>query len=119
MEIGYKLKKIRELRNYSQEYLAEKIGISQVAYSKIESGRTKLGFDRLREIAGVLEVDPIMLLSFDESVVFNHCHQSGSHVYNYNGLTDDKIAAFETRISSLESHVLKILDQQHKKETGG
>jgi transcriptional regulator with XRE-family HTH domain len=36
MELGTKIKKIRELRNLTQEYLADQLGISQPAYSKLE-----------------------------------------------------------------------------------
>jgi len=64
------------LRNYSQEYLADRLGISQVSYSRIEKGQTKLDLERMQQIAAVLEVDPMMLLSFDESFVFNNCTQS-------------------------------------------
>lgn len=36
--IGYKIKSIRELKNLTQEYMAEKLDISQAAYSKLEKG---------------------------------------------------------------------------------
>jgi len=34
----------------------------------------------MQQIAGVLEVDPVMLLSFDEGFVFNNCSQQGNKV---------------------------------------
>ena len=40
--IGNKIKNIRELKNLTQEYLAEKLDISQAAYSKMEKGDTKI-----------------------------------------------------------------------------
>ena len=40
--IGYKIKNIRELKNFTQEYMAEKLDISQAAYSKMEKGDTKI-----------------------------------------------------------------------------
>jgi transcriptional regulator with XRE-family HTH domain len=57
----------REYRNYTQEYLAAKLEISQNAYSKIELGYTKITVERLFQIADVLgfavgellDVDPI------------------------------------------------------------
>jgi transcriptional regulator with XRE-family HTH domain len=42
MEIGYKLLLLRKKNNYSQEYIAENIGISQSTYSRLESDRTIL-----------------------------------------------------------------------------
>lgn len=40
--IGNKIKNIRELKNFTQEYMAEKLDISQAAYSKLEKGDIKV-----------------------------------------------------------------------------
>ncbi len=58
-----KLKKIREERHYTQEYIAKKLGISIRAYSKIERGETQLTINRLKEISTILNVSPFELLS--------------------------------------------------------
>ncbi|MDQ8004425.1 MAG: helix-turn-helix transcriptional regulator [Pedobacter sp.] len=55
--IALKIRKVREYKNFSQEYLASKIGISQNAYSKIELGYSKITLDRLFHIAKLLDVD--------------------------------------------------------------
>jgi transcriptional regulator with XRE-family HTH domain len=47
----------RLIRNYSQEYLALKLDISQNAYSKIELGHTRVTIERLIRIAQILEVN--------------------------------------------------------------
>ena len=43
---GDKIRMIRELRDFSQEYVAEKLGIRQNSYSKIENNQTKLNIQR-------------------------------------------------------------------------
>jgi len=53
----------REQRNYTQEYLAAKLDISQNAYSKIELGYTKITIERLFQIADVLEYDVTELIN--------------------------------------------------------
>ncbi len=45
----------RETMNYTQAYVAGKLGISQNAYSKIESGQTNFTVRRLYEIVHILE----------------------------------------------------------------
>ncbi|MGE6218617.1 helix-turn-helix domain-containing protein [Nubsella zeaxanthinifaciens] len=60
--IALRIRKVREYKNYSQEYLAKKIGISQNAYSKIELGYSKITLDRLFHIAKLLDVDTNELL---------------------------------------------------------
>ncbi|GAA4308547.1 hypothetical protein GCM10023149_02510 [Mucilaginibacter gynuensis] len=51
------IKSMRLHRNYTQEYIAYKLGISQNAYSKIELNYTRITVDRLFHIAEILEVD--------------------------------------------------------------
>jgi len=52
----------RLYRNYSQDYLGQKLNISQNAYSKLECGYTKVSFEKLLMIAEVLNVDVAELL---------------------------------------------------------
>ncbi|WP_316799250.1 helix-turn-helix transcriptional regulator [Pedobacter frigidisoli] len=59
------IRKIREYRDYTQDYLAAKLKISQNAYSKIELGYSKLTVDRLFQIASILEVEVAYLLTLN------------------------------------------------------
>ena len=63
--IAAKIRTKREKKNYTQEYLAYKLSISQNAYSKIELGYTKITLERLFQIAEILEIDVISLLHLD------------------------------------------------------
>ncbi|HVX27090.1 MAG TPA: helix-turn-helix transcriptional regulator [Parafilimonas sp.] len=53
--ITSKMRSRRETMNYTQAYVAGKLGISQNAYSKIESGQTNFTVRRLYEIVHILE----------------------------------------------------------------
>lgn len=95
--LGLKIRKVRELRNYSQNYVADKLLMSQSNYSDIESGKAKISDQRLSQIATVLEVDPEIIKSFSENVVFNSCTQSGySNTYHINPI--EKIDALYNEI---------------------
>ncbi|MGF1925683.1 MAG: helix-turn-helix domain-containing protein [Bacteroidia bacterium] len=63
--VAANIRKVREYRNYTQDYLAAKLEISQNAYSKIELGYSKITLDRLFHIAIILEVAVMELLQFD------------------------------------------------------
>jgi transcriptional regulator with XRE-family HTH domain len=63
--VASNIRKIREFRNYTQDYLAAKIGISQNAYSKIELGYSKITLDRLFHIAIILDIESTQLISLD------------------------------------------------------
>jgi transcriptional regulator with XRE-family HTH domain len=62
---GLVIKKYREMRNYSQKYVASKMGLSQNAYSKIENNITGLTVHHVKELSRILEV-PIADLLKDE-----------------------------------------------------
>jgi transcriptional regulator with XRE-family HTH domain len=62
--VAANIRKIRESKNYTQDYLAVKLGISQNAYSKIELGYSKLALDRLLHICSILETEVMDLFSF-------------------------------------------------------
>ena len=68
--IGRKISRIRELRGMKQETLAEALGISQQAVSKIEQSETIEG-DKLEQIAKVLGVTKEAIENFSEETVFN------------------------------------------------
>ncbi|MBB5635705.1 transcriptional regulator with XRE-family HTH domain [Pedobacter cryoconitis] len=75
--VAANIRKIREFRNYTQDYLAAKLAISQNAYSKIELGYSKLTVERLFQIAAVLDVKVMQLIVVDHS-----------HGVNLNQLTE-------------------------------
>lgn len=103
-----KLKQLRELKNFTQEYMAQQLGLSTRAYSKIESGETQLTINRLNEIAAILEVDPVQALGFDHQNVFNNYGtQEGNIGLNQTITISDKlIEQYESRIRHLEDEIL-------------
>ena len=55
-KIGEKIRKYRKAKGFSQEQLAEKVGISVTHMSHIETGNTKLSLQVLIDLANQLEV---------------------------------------------------------------
>lgn len=123
--IGYKIKNIRELKNFTQEYMAEKLDISQAAYSKMEKGDTKISQDKLNKIAEILEVNPDDITDFDNKKVlnsFNNVKGSNNGIITYNKkdmilirqLYEDKVALLEKLLQKSEEEVkhLKALLQK-------
>jgi transcriptional regulator with XRE-family HTH domain len=111
--IGDKVKKLRELKGYKQEYMAEKLSISQQSYSNLESGKMDVPFSKIEQIADLFGMRVEDMVSFDEKVVFNlnaqhtSAFNSGS-VQNNNfpeklqQLYEDKIRLLEEKIAWLE-----------------
>jgi len=68
--LGEKIRKIRNLKGYSQEYVADRLKISQSAYSAIETNKTELDIGRMKQIAEILEIDFLELISSDKGIFF-------------------------------------------------
>ena len=89
MNIGDKIRKVRELKGYKQEYVAGKLGLSVTAYGNIERNESSLSFERLEEIAQVLEVAVQDILNIPEQLNIhsvNNAHQVG---FNQNTTIND------------------------------
>lgn len=52
-----KIKRMRESKGYSQEYMAFKLQIQQSTYHKLESGKTRLKLVHFLKILETLEID--------------------------------------------------------------
>lgn len=120
MLLGNKIKKVRELKNFTQEYVAEQLGMSQSGYSKLEAGETDVSFSRIEQVATVLGLTINDLLNFDEKVVFNISNNNterGANGIVYNqGLSevekklyDEKIEQLEKEVAYLKSVIDKLL----------
>ena len=57
MQIGDYIKFWRETRNYTEDYMASELGISQSAYSKLEKGKIKIDAERLFRISVILNIN--------------------------------------------------------------
>ena len=75
------IEKIRKDKDYSHEYMAFQIGISQAAYSKLINNRTKLTVERLYQIAEILEVKVTQLLDIESQINFTQNNKDNSVGY--------------------------------------
>ncbi|MES2379357.1 MAG: helix-turn-helix transcriptional regulator [Bacteroidota bacterium] len=80
MDVDAQLKNVadnikeRRIRlHLSQSYMARALGITQNAYSKIETAKTKMSLERLYEIAEILNVKPKQLIA--SNIITMHSHR--------------------------------------------
>ena len=109
-----KIKQIRELKNITQEYVAQKLGLSTRAYSKIESGETQLTINRLNEISAIFEIDPMEILGFDDAKIFNINNSTGNNGYNNIFFPEKLVLQYEETIQALKEQIqlLKLLQDK-------
>lgn len=73
--MGRKVRGVRELRGKKQETMADELGISQQAVSKLEQSE-HIEDETLEKIAGVLGVSIEAIKNFNEEAVFNQLHNT-------------------------------------------
>ncbi len=67
---------LRTSKGYSQSYMAQRLAISQKAYSYLESGRSKMDLIRFLKIIYITESDPLVILKeITEPGSISHEHE--------------------------------------------
>lgn len=69
--IGKNIRKFRELKGYSQEYMANEMELTQASYAKLESNSTKISVERLFTIAKLLETDIADILELNKQTIYH------------------------------------------------
>ena len=105
--IGLNIRKIRELRNYTQQHMAEKLDISQGTYCKMENNELAVKRQMLEEIANILEVTPEQLRAFDEDKILN-----AEVMYNINHNENIHHYAIDSKLEKLYEDKIKYLEEQ-------
>ena len=70
--VGVNIRKLREKKGFSQEFIAEKLGINQSTFGKLERDMSTISLGRLHKIADVLEEDITTLLDIGKKNIFNN-----------------------------------------------
>lgn len=109
MDIGSKIRKIRDLKGYSQENMANELNMSITGYGKIERNEVSVSTDKLKKISEILDVPISKIIDFNENSAFNNYSSKIEwQIGNYNlpieiiKLYDDKIKLLEEKIKFLE-----------------
>ena len=113
MQIGYKLKQIRENKKISQQEVAHYLNISQKTYSNIEANKSKPSLLQLSKLGEFLEFDMLGLLK-DQGVIFNQSNNefkdnSGSYIVN--NLPEKLIEQYEARLE-IKKELIVILKEK-------
>jgi transcriptional regulator with XRE-family HTH domain len=116
------IKTIRESKNYSEGYIAEKVGISQSTYNRKENGEGDFTLSELLKLGEVLEVSVSKFIDMDLAKVINQYHnqdQSGYIIEHQTVVSDEgyktAIAAYEKQVEYLKAQNEKLTDVLIKK----
>lgn len=82
MPLHDNIRKFREQKQWSQEYMAEQFGLSKNGYAKIERGESRPSLDRLEQITAVFGIGMTDLFS-DERQSICLISENSQHSSNY------------------------------------
>ena len=102
IELYKKIRSVRELRAYSQNYVAERLGVNQKAYSKMELGKTQLNWDKLNKIAAILAVSIFELVDPTRSL---------NEMNIDSGFEDKTVSLLKQFIDDYESQITKLKEE--------
>jgi transcriptional regulator with XRE-family HTH domain len=108
MEIGTKIKSAREKKGYSQEKMADILGISQSKYCRLENNKAFIDWNKLPLLAETLELNLSDLFPNENKYFYFHKpnNQSG-YIENQKNYDDNHLKKIEELYQSL-------LDQKDK-----
>ena len=94
MNVGKNLQLIRELNNYTQSYVAEKLGINQKTYSNLEKAENNVTVAILLQLSEIYEVSLSKILELNADTILNNTNQQGgisiNSTHNANFYTGEK-----------------------------
>lgn len=109
---------LREARGLSQQQLAEKLGITQQAYSNLEKKPERATLERLREIAKILQVELITLLGEEDTYILQSFNQSGGNAATQMNITPSigEKEIYEKLILTLKEEIAFLRELQLRKK---
>ncbi len=101
-EMGLRIQKQRKKLGYTQQYVYDKMNISQNHYSRIENGHSGLSFENLLKISDILNISTDYILT---GIVCNS--KCPDFVEEYNELTESQQVFITEQIKTLKKLGLK------------
>jgi transcriptional regulator with XRE-family HTH domain len=115
MKVGNNIRKLRELRNYTQQYLADQLELSLSGYGKIERNETDVSLGRLQQIADILGVDIHGILRFDDKHISNLSNNevANGQVNNYYSGREELLERIIEQLRKENENLLSIIELMH------
>lgn len=101
---GKNIRTLRHERGWSQEDVANRLGISIPAFSKIETGVTDINLSRLEQIANIFEVSVVNLLSLE------YVEEPSTQDVSLS-IVQKKLIDRETEITNLQRKVILLYEE--------
>jgi transcriptional regulator with XRE-family HTH domain len=117
LQAGQNIKAIRELMNFTQDYVASRLNMSIPNYSNIETGKTELTLTRLQQIAGIFQIDYRQILNLNRAQILSLdvSATTGNDPTKSQGICDELVKQLKIK----DEQINRLLSILEKKNSGG
>lgn len=118
MEVTERIRTLREINQWSQEEMAEKMNVSTNTYARLERGETRLSLDKLEKIAMIFNINVLELIASSTQGIFSGIKESelfnnGVHSFNFYNCSNDLVIENE-KLKLTNTHQAEMLAQKDR-----
>jgi transcriptional regulator with XRE-family HTH domain len=120
MSVHEKIKLVRQTKGFTQEDVAEQLGMSPNAYGDIERGASDVKLSKLQKISDILGINLAELLDANDKAILNvNFNKKGKH-YNVYMSSDSEVEKLKLIVDSQKSEIgyLKEIIELMKTKSG-
>lgn len=113
-KLAIKLRMLREINNYTQEYVANVLDIAPNTYSLLEKGQATLSIDRVERLATLYNMSTADLITLSDQNFFGTITNSATHnvsdaITINNGIAEEERLLYKETIARLEEQNDKLM----------
>lgn len=118
--LSHNIRKLREIRNFTQTYMAAQLEMTQGNYARLERGEISITEDRLNRIAEILQFPKQDIIHLNTETLFERRltgltqenlpgarHQTMTSLHQYT-ISPELKMLYESRIRQLEEYVQEL-----------
>jgi transcriptional regulator with XRE-family HTH domain len=109
MKMGTRIRQLREAKGFSQQVVADHLGMTQANYHKIESDKTDLRLEYIEKLATFYEVPIGDLLSTEKQIlnIYNNTNSNNGIIY----VDSEKLELIKKQLETLDQ-LVKLKDEK-------
>jgi transcriptional regulator with XRE-family HTH domain len=105
----------RKIRGIKASDISERLGMKEATYTKYERGETAITVDMIQQVAEILKVDPIMILSVSPSNFIENCSHFAMNDYHNHHANEQQtkvMLKLMENVVALNEKIISILDKK-------
>lgn len=114
--IGRNISMYRKIRGMKAAEVAERLGLKEASYTRYERGESSITVDLIQQVAEILKVDPLMMMSVSPNNFIENCsHFAMNDYHNHSNEQQTQLMIkLMENIVSLNDRLITLFDNKTK-----